>query len=164
MMATSSQPHARTSPALENILWLACCQIHQPLAEKKRAHAFQIISPPISQTPLNYSRCAMQGVIMTIRKMVTLGHAHLPSILTSCICSLLSCCSLSTAGAVSPTASAADKQPGLVGCGWKGTYFSLPTPPPLFFFKYFSKRKKRRKQKDDLALCTDQKYLTFRTT
>lgn len=147
MMTTSSQPHARTSPALENILWLACCQIHQPLAEKERAQTFQIISPLISQTPLNYSRCAMQGVIMTIRKMVTLGHAHLPSILTNCICSLLSCCSLSTAGAVSPTASTPDKQPGLVGCGWKGTYFSLPTPPPLFFLQIFFQKKKKEKAK-----------------
>lgn len=103
--------HARKSSALENMLWLACSQIHQRLAEKESAHTFQIISPLIGQTPLNYHRCTMQGVIMTIRKMVTLRLTHLPSILTNCIFSLLSCCSLSPAGAVNPTVSTEDKHP-----------------------------------------------------
>lgn len=60
---------------------------HWPLAEKERPHTFPIISQLIGQTQLNYSRCAMQGVIMTIRKMATLRHAHLPSVLTNCLLS-----------------------------------------------------------------------------
>lgn len=126
----------------ENMLWLACSRIHQRLAEKESAHTFQIISPLIGQTALNYPRCAMQGVIMTIRKMVTLRLAHLPSILMNCIFSLLSCCSLSPAGVVNPPVSTAGKHPRLVCCGWK---VHIP-PPPSSFFKYFSKTKKKKKK------------------
>lgn len=88
---------------------------------------------------------------MTIRKMVTLRHAHLPRILTNCIFSLLSCCSLSTAGVVNPTARAADKHPGLVCCGWKGTYFSPPSLSLYFSLLqiFFQKKKKKQKAKGD---------------
>lgn len=137
MKVNPFQWYVSTSPVLETMLWLAHCQIHQTLAEKERAHTFQIISQLVRQIQLNYSRCAMQGVIMTIRKMVTLRHAHLPSVLMNCILSLLSCCSLSTAGVVNPKARTMGKHLELVSCGWKGTYLSL-----FFPFKYFSKRKK----------------------
>lgn len=94
---------------------LACSLSNQqPLAEKERAHTFQIISQMVGQTQLNYSRCSMQGVIMTIRKMVTLRHAHLPSILMNCILSLMPCCSLSAAGLVNPTVRTVSKHLGLV--------------------------------------------------
>lgn len=120
------------------MLWLAHGRIHQPLAEKGRAHTFQIISQMIGQAHLNYSRCAMQGVIMTIRKMVTLRHAHLPSTLMNCILSLLYCCNLSTAGVVNPRAGAGCRQTPRASLLWLERYVVL-----FFFpFKYLSKRRK----------------------
>lgn len=130
---------------------LACLLSNAPrLAENERAHTFQIISPLIGQTPLNYSRCATQGVIMTIRKMVTLRHAHLPRILTNWIFSLLSCCSLSTAVGCQSHSKHCRRTPRASWL-WLERYIFLPphTPSAYFFFRYFSKRKKNQKAKDD---------------
>ena len=112
--------------------WPARCWIRQLLAQ--RAHTFQIIPQLIGQTWLNYSRCAMQGVITTIRKMVTLRHAHLPSVLMNRILSP-SPCSLLTAGLVNRTVRAAGRHLGPVCGGWRGTCFSLFFVPQVFFQK-----------------------------
>lgn len=65
---------------------------------------------------------------MTIRKMVTLRHAHLPSILMNCILSLLYCCSLATAGVVNPTAGEGCRQIPRASLLWLERYVVL------FFF------------------------------
>ena len=115
------QIYVSTSPALRvDSGWLAHCWIRQLLAQ--RAHTFQIIPHLIGQTWLNYSRCAMQGVITTIRKMVTLRHAYLPSVLMNCILSP-SLCSLSTAGLVNRTERAVGRHLRPICGGWKGTCF-----------------------------------------
>lgn len=49
---------------------LACSGLYPP--DPGRTHTSQIISQLIGQTQSNYSRCAMQGVITAIRKIVTL--------------------------------------------------------------------------------------------
>lgn len=121
----------------ESVLWLTHCRVHQPLAEKGRAHIFQIISQLIGQAQLNCSRCVTQGVIITIRKMVTLRHAHLPRVLMNGILSPVSLQPINSWGCQS-NGRAADKYLGLVCSGWKGTYFS----PSFFFHIFFQKKKK----------------------
>lgn len=83
----------------------------------------------------------MQGVITTIRKMVTLRH-YLPSVLMNRILSL-SPCSLSTAGLVSEPW-AAGRHLGPVCGGWKVHAFLS-----ILFLKCFSKRNKQTNKKTE---------------
>ena len=76
----------------------------------------------------------MQGVITTIRKMVTLRHGYLPSVLMNRILSP-SPCSLSTAGLVNRTVRAVGRHLSPICGGWKGTCFSLFFVPQMFFQK-----------------------------